>query len=87
MAKTTEKTEETKVVKDGYVNVGPFVYDGERYKDPISVIINGKKYSVPRGKVVSVPSIVAEVLQQSAEQEAYARKVDLQAQEVKTTAF
>ena len=41
------------------VNVGPFLYDGEKYKDPINVIINGVKYSVPRGKVVSVPKVVA----------------------------
>ncbi len=81
--KNTEKT----VEKEGYVNVGPFVYDGERYKDPISVIINGKKYSIPRGKVVSVPSIVAEVLEQSAAQDAYARAIDLEAQKTKTTAF
>ena len=58
------------------VNVGPFLYDGEKYKDPINVIINGVKYSVPRGKVVSVPKVVAEVLQQSAEQDAYARRFD-----------
>ncbi len=77
---------ETKI-KDGYVNVGPFVYDGERYKDPIAVIINGKKYSVPRGKVVSVPAVVAEVLNQSAEQDAYARRVDMQAQQPIITSF
>ena len=74
-------------VKAGYVNVGPFLYDGERYKDPLSVIINGKKYSVPRGKVVSVPAVVAEVLKQSAEQDACARRVDSEAQKTKETNF
>lgn len=59
-----------------YVNVGPFLYDGEKYKNPINVIVNGVKYSVPRGKVVSVPKVVAEVLTQSAEQDAYARRID-----------
>lgn len=59
-----------------YVNVGPFLYDGEKYKNPINVTINGVKYSVPRGKVVSVPKVVAEVLEQSAEQDAYARRID-----------
>ena len=83
MAKATDKIE----TKEGYVNVGPFVYDGERYKDPIAVIINGKKYSVPRGKVVSVPAVVAQVLQQSAEQDAYARAADEAAQKIKETAF
>lgn len=63
------------------VNVGPFLYDGEKYKDPINVIVNGVKYSVPRGKVVSVPKVVAEVLQQSMEQDAYARELDKQLQE------
>lgn len=59
-----------------YVNVGPFLYDGEKYKNPINVTVNGVKYSVPRGKVVSVPKVVAEVLEQSAEQDAYARRID-----------
>ncbi len=59
-----------------YVNVGPFLYDGEKYKNPINVTINGVKYSVPRGKVVSVPKVVAEVLEQSAEQDAYAKRLD-----------
>lgn len=81
-SKNTETVEKT-----GYVNVGPFIYDGERYKDPLSVTVNGKKYSVPRGKVVSVPAVVAEVIQQSAEQDAYARNVDLKAQKVTATAF
>lgn len=63
------------------VNVGPFLYDGEKYKDPINVIVNGVKYSVPRGKVVSVPKVVAEVLQQSMEQDAYARELDKQLQD------
>jgi hypothetical protein len=71
--KTTEK-------KD-YVTIGPLFYDGKRYKDPVNVIINGVKYSVPRGKKVEVPSVVAEVLQQSAEQDAYAAEINAKMQQ------
>lgn len=71
--KTEEKTEavveETKVVDDGRVEIAPLFYDPERYKLPVSVIVNGKKYIIPRGKAgIRVPKAVAEVLMSSAYQ-------------------
>lgn len=48
-------------------------YDGEKYKDPVYVGINGKGYLIKRGEKVKVPVAIAEILQQSAEQNKIAR--------------
>lgn len=71
-----EKSKVTTIKDDGYVEIGPLFYDGKTYKDPVNVIVNGVKYSVPRGKKVRVPKIVAEVLDQSAKQDAYAAEIN-----------
>lgn len=76
---------ETKTDKTDYVEIGPLFYDGEKYKNPVPVIINGVKYSVPRGQKVKVPAVVAEVLQQSAQQDAYAAAIDKKMQEMQVT--
>ena len=76
MAKKTEekvteaKVEEAVVEKDdGRVEIAPLFYDPERYKLPVSVIVNGKKYIIPRGVAgIRVPKAVAEVLESSAYQ-------------------
>ncbi len=76
MAKKTEekvteaKVEEAVVEKDdGRVEIAPLFYDPERYKLPVSVIVNGKKYIIPRGKAgIRVPKAVKEVLESSAYQ-------------------
>ena len=60
-----EKKEEV-IVEDGYVEIPPLFYDKERYSAPVSVIVNGKAYLIPRGKAgIRVPKVVKEVLEQS----------------------
>jgi len=60
-----EKKEEV-VADDGYVEIPPLFYDKERYSAPVSVIVNGKAYLIPRGKAgIRVPKVVKEVLEQS----------------------
>lgn len=73
--KTEEKVTEAKVDEavvekdDGRVEIPPLFYDPERYKLPVSVIVNGKKCIIPRGKAgIRVPKAVAEVLESSAYQ-------------------
>lgn len=58
---------------------------GPHSRDPRNVIINGKKYSVPRGQKVKVPAVVAEVLDQSAAQDAYAAEIDMKMQQEQVT--
>lgn len=43
--------------------------DGNKYKDDVFVSINDKNYLIQRGVPVTVPRIVAQVLQQSQEQD------------------
>ncbi len=67
-------------VKDGYREIFLFK-DNDKYKDPVlNVIINGVKYSVPRGKKVAVPDEVANVIERSQAQDAYAQEVDAEMQ-------
>ena len=74
MAKKNEvMEEEVKVEKtiesygpEDYVEIPPLFYDQERYTAPVSVIVNGKAYLIPRGKAgIKVPRAVKEVLEQS----------------------
>jgi len=67
---------EVKKEKEGYVPIFLFK-DDQRYKDPVvNVIINGVKYSVPRGKQVMVPKEVAIVLERSQEGDRRAQMID-----------
>lgn len=50
-------------------------YDGDKYKDPVPVIVNGIKIEVPRGKPVKIKRKYAEVLQHSMEQNKAAGKM------------
>lgn len=87
---TTKKAESVEVeilndVKavedDGYVEIPPLFYDGDKYKDPLPIIINGKKWSIPRdGRSHRVPKPVAEVYWNSVNQDAYAAKIDREMQ-------
>lgn len=43
--------------------------DGERYKDDLPVILNGKCWMVKRGVAVEVPEAVAEIIEQQMEQD------------------
>ena len=44
-------------------------YDGDKYKDDVTVGVNGKTWLIQRGQKVKVPRFVAEVLKNSAEQD------------------
>lgn len=77
---TTTEAKKTSKAKKGYREIFLFK-DNDRYKDPaLNVIINGKKYSVPRGKKVMVPDEVANVIERSQAQDAYAQAVDAEMQ-------
>jgi hypothetical protein len=70
-----------------YVDHAPLFKDGERYKFPLNVTINGVKYSVPRGVPLRLPRVVAEVIDQSIAQDAYAHEVDTQMQKTQVVNF
>lgn len=82
----TENTE-VETPDDGYVDHAPLFQDGERYKFPLNVTINGVKYSVPRGVPLRLPRVVAEVIDQSIAQDAYAHAVDVQMQKTQVVNF
>ena len=44
-------------------------YDGDKYKDDVSVGVNGKTWLIKRGERVTVPRFVAEVIKNSMEQD------------------
>lgn len=96
VAETTETTEATEASAeavtettedDGYVDHAPLFRDGEKYKNPLNVTINGVKYSVPRGVPLRLPKVVAEVIDQSIAQDAYAAELDRQMQSPQVTVF
>lgn len=70
-----------------YVDHVPLFKDGERYKFPLNVTINGVKYSVPRGVPLRLPRVVAEVIDQSIKQDEYAHEVDTQMQKTQVVNF
>lgn len=72
---------------DGYVDHAPLFKDNDRYKFPQNVIINGVKYSVPRGVPLRIPKVVAEVLDQSIAQDAYANGIDQKMQKTQVVNF
>lgn len=43
--------------------------DGDKYKDDVFVAVNGRTYQIQRGVTVKVPRYVADVLEQSMEQD------------------
>ena len=74
-------------INEEYVDHAPLFQDGDKYKFPLNVTINGVKYSVPRGVPLRLPKIVAEVIDQSMEQDAYAQRVDKQMQKTQIVEF
>ena len=70
-----------------YVDHAPLFKDGDRYKFPLNVTINGVKYSVPRGVPLKLPKVVAEVIDQSLAQDAYAQAVDTEMQKTQIVNF
>ena len=53
----------------GETTIVTLFYDGDRYKDPVFVGINGKTWLVKRGEPVEVPVEVAAVLRHSVQQD------------------
>ena len=43
--------------------------DNNAYKDDLTVIVNGTRYTVKRGKPVKIPRFVADIVSQSMEQD------------------
>lgn len=66
----TQDTEQEGKIRRGdeLVNVELF-YDGDKYKEPVPVIVNGVKILVPRGKPVKIKRKYAEVLEHSLSQD------------------
>lgn len=64
----TKKSDEPKA---GYVKIKLFK-DNHRYKDDVTVGVNGKFWRIKRGVEVEVPASVAEVLENSMRQKEYA---------------
>lgn len=88
-AVTEEIVEETAPVveDDGYVDHAPLFKDGEKYKFPLNVTVNGVKYSVPRGVPLRIPRIVAEIIDQSIAQDSHARELDARMQKTQVVNF
>lgn len=89
IAQVKEIVEETApaVKDDGYVNHAPLFKDGEKYKFPLNVTVNGVKYSVPRGVPLRIPRIVAEIIDQSIAQDSHARELDARMQKTQVVNF
>ncbi len=69
MAAKSEKTE----VKPGYTRIRLFK-DSGKYKDDLTVGLNGKFYQIKRGETVEIPDGVAEIIEHSLEQQEIAAR-------------
>ena len=69
-APATQDTEQEGKIRRGdeLVEVELF-YDGDKYKEPVPVIVNGVKILVPRGKPVKIKRKYAEALDHSLSQD------------------
>lgn len=69
-APATQDTEQEEKIRRGdeLVEVELF-YDGDKYKEPVPVIVNGVKIMVPRGKPVKIKRKYAEALDHSLSQD------------------
>lgn len=73
-----ETVAEPKPDKYGFSGRTTFInlfYDGDRYKDPLFVQINGRSFLVRRGEPVEVPVEVAAVIEQSLKQDGNTRQL------------
>ena len=61
-----------KKASDDKVTIKLF-YDGYKYVDDVTVIVNGKSYIIKRGVEVSVPKCVKQAIEDSARQERVAQ--------------
>lgn len=89
IAPVEETAEDTAPVakKDDYVAHAPLFKDGEKYKFPLNVTVNGVKYSVPRGVPLMIPRIVADIIDQSIAQDSHARELDAKMQKTQVVNF
>lgn len=74
-----EKAEAEKAYWNELVEVSTF-YDGDKYKDDISVVVNGKRYLIKRGETVMVPRFVKHVLDNQTKQLRYSAEYEKQLQ-------
>lgn len=58
---------------DGMVEI-ELMKDNDKYKDDVTVIVNGKAYQIKRGEKVKVPKAVAEVLDNAKAQRKFASR-------------
>ena len=68
-----------KSIGDELVTVEMFS-DGDRYKDPVPVIVNGVKIVVPRGETVQIKRKYAEVIERSKAQDKATGKLQMRYQ-------
>jgi hypothetical protein len=66
-----EKATKVNAPEEKMVEIELF-YDGERYKDDVPVILNGKAFLIKRGERVKVPEAYAEIIRNSLKQNALA---------------
>lgn len=72
-----KETKETKIIH--------LFYDGDKYKDPVFVGINGNTWAVKRGEDVEVPIAVARVLENAERQNNFAEKINTMLMQVQST--
>lgn len=58
---------------DGMVEI-ELMKDNDKYKDDVTVIVNGTAYQIKRGEKVKVPKAVAEVLDNAKAQRKFAAR-------------
>lgn len=58
---------------DGMVEI-ELMKDNDKYKDDVTVIVNGKSMQIKRGERVRIPKAFAEVLDNAAEQRKFAAR-------------
>lgn len=76
-AEVTEVKEMEEKTAEYYEELVPvfLIKDNDKYKDDVTVTINGVNYQIQRGKEVMVPRKVAIVLENSSQQEAIAQQM------------
>lgn len=72
-AEEQKQPEVTAPVDDGMVEIELY-RDNDKYKNDVTVIVNGKVYQVKRGEKVKVPKAVAEVLDNAKAQRNFAAR-------------
>lgn len=71
-----KKTEETVTEKKAEKVKIRLFKDSGRYRDDVTVIVNGKVFKIQRGVEVEVPKNVAKVIERSIAQKEYVAELD-----------